>query len=154
MSSIHQHTWHAAHVKLNNNFTIIKQWCGFVLNSKRNALFAKDHSKYKIGVGQVNRIYDDLCYIQKCLRSTVYFNSGENIGSREGHGTRLKARNEKHEHFLQILLNSAYSRRRKFTGCRYCYWTADECHDQSWTKRTSYWKIECWTTASTRSTCL
>lgn len=47
------------------------------------------------------------------LRLTVYFNLGEDIGSRERHGTRLKAQNEKHEKLVHILLNSAYFRRKK-----------------------------------------
>ena len=47
------------------------------------------------------------------LQLTVYFNLGEDIRSRERHGTRLKAQNEKHEKLVHILLNSAYFRRKK-----------------------------------------
>jgi hypothetical protein len=36
------------------------------------------------------------------LQLTVYFNLGEDIRSRERHGTRLKAQNEKHEKLLLI----------------------------------------------------
>lgn len=49
------------------------------------------------------------------LRFTEYLNLGEEIKSREGIGTRLKERNEKH---VQILLNTVDLRCQKFTGCQ------------------------------------
>jgi hypothetical protein len=42
----------------------------------------------------------------------------------------------KYEKRVQILLNSAYLRHRKCTGCQYRYWTLDECHDSVLNKLT------------------
>jgi phage antirepressor YoqD-like protein len=50
---------------------------------------------------------------------TAYFKLGEDIGSRDGRDKRLKVMDEKHEKLLQFLLNSAYLRHRKSTGCQY-----------------------------------
>lgn len=62
---------------------------------------------------------------------SVYFNLGEDIGSRDGRGTRLKARNGKksHEKLIQILLHmlSVLNTERM----------------PRLSLGTSYWKIEC-----------
>jgi hypothetical protein len=67
-------------------------------------------------VEQVNCLYNipRLHLKKNILRLTAYFKLGENIESREGRGTRLKARNEKYEPLVQTLLISAYGRRRNY----------------------------------------
>lgn len=87
--------------------------------------FAKKHSEYRLVdfcVEQANHpYYEPRLHFLIILRLSAYFNLGKDIGSREDSGTRLKARNEKHEKHLQILRNSVYLRSGKFTGCQYRY---------------------------------
>lgn len=66
---------------------------------------------------QVNCLFNEpgLHLKKNILRFTEYLNLGEEIKSREGIGTRLKERNEKH---VQILLNTVDLRCQKFTGCQ------------------------------------
>lgn len=101
------------------NLYIQKEASGFFLK------FAKKHSEYRLVdfcVEQANHpYYEPRLHFLIILRLSAYINLGKDIGSREDSGTRLKARNEKHEKHLQILRNSVYLRSGKFTGCQYRY---------------------------------